>query len=137
MFPPRVQKASRNRGFWRLINVINRCRDTPWRVPTIKYKFNRYRIGIGIITCMRNRKSIRLKNYNYSSKGFYFVTICTKDRKCFFGQIENNILQLSDIGELAKIFWNEIPQHFPNTELGEFVIMPNHIHGIIQINFDP
>jgi len=86
---------------------------------------------------MRNRKSIRLKNYNYSSKGFYFVTICTKDRKCFFGQIENNILQLSDIGELAKIFWNEIPQHFPNTELGEFVIMPNHIHGIIQINFDP
>ena len=83
---------------------------------------------------MRKRKNIRLKNYNYSSKGFYFVTICTtRDRKCFFGQIENNILQLSDIGELAKIFWKEIPQHFPNTELGEFVIMPNHIHGIIKI----
>ncbi len=74
---------------------------------------------------MRKRKTIRLKNYNYSSPGDYFITICTKNNKFFF--IENKTKQI------ANNCWEEIPQHFNNVELDEFIIMPNHIHGIIVI----
>ena len=63
----------------------------------------------------------------------YFVTICTKDRKLFFGNIVKEKMQLTKIGKVAEKFWLEIPNHFPFVELDEFVIMPNHIHGIIEI----
>jgi REP element-mobilizing transposase RayT len=81
----------------------------------------------------RNRKNIRLKGYDYSSKGLYFITICTKDREHYFGEIENQKFEYSPIGAIAYTFWNEIPNHFRNIRLGEFKIMPNHIHGIIEI----
>ncbi|WP_320018077.1 transposase [Labilibaculum manganireducens] len=80
-----------------------------------------------------NRKNIRKRNYDYTNTGWYFVTICTKNREHFFGEIRNEEMQLSVIGKQAQIFWLEIPKHFPNVELGEFVIMPDHIHGIIGI----
>ncbi|MDM8160104.1 hypothetical protein QUH73_09795 [Labilibaculum sp. K2S] len=80
-----------------------------------------------------NRKIIRKRNYDYTNTGWYFVTICTKNREYFFGEIRNEEMQLSVIGKQAHIFWLEIPKHFPNVELGEFVIMPDHIHGIIGI----
>ncbi|MUP38659.1 transposase [Labilibaculum euxinus] len=80
-----------------------------------------------------NRKIIRKRNYDYTNTGWYFVTICTKNREYFFGEIRNEEMQLSVIGKQAQIFWLEIPEHFPNVELGEFVIMPDHIHGIIGI----
>ncbi|PKQ60263.1 hypothetical protein BZG02_20155 [Labilibaculum filiforme] len=80
-----------------------------------------------------NRKIIRKRNYDYTSTGWYFVTICTKNREYFFGEIRNKEMQLSAIGKQAQLFWLEIPQHFPNVELGEYVIMPDHIHGIIGI----
>ena len=83
---------------------------------------------------IRDRKHIRLRNYDYASDGWYFVTICTHDRECYFGKIENQMMHLSDVGIQAELMWNEIPQHFPMAELGEFVVMPNHIHGIIGID---
>jgi len=82
----------------------------------------------------RDRKHIRLRNYDYASEGLYYVTLCTNGRHCFFGNIENGFMHLSDIGIRAEMYWQEIPNHFPRVELGEFVVMPNHIHGIIEIN---
>lgn len=83
---------------------------------------------------MRNRKHIRLRNFDYSSEAWYFITICTKNRAHTLGEIEHGQMHLSAIGKQANLYWNEIPKHFPHTELGEFIIMPNHIHGIIGIN---
>jgi REP element-mobilizing transposase RayT len=82
---------------------------------------------------MKTRKHIRLRNFDYSSQAWYFITICTKNRKHTFGEIENGQMHLSAIGVQADLYWNEIPKHFPHIELGEFIIMPNHIHGIIGI----
>jgi len=83
---------------------------------------------------------MRLTNYDYNKPGFYFVTICTKDRKCYFGNIigTRNLLslpqlELSEVGKIAKKCWLEIPKHFPDAKLDEFTIMPNHFHGIIDI----
>lgn len=81
-----------------------------------------------------HRRSIRLKGYDYSSPGAYFITICTKNRKCLFGKIVNGQMILNEYGEMAKNFWVEIPSHFPHAKLDEFIVMPNHIHGIIIIN---
>jgi putative transposase len=80
-----------------------------------------------------NRKNIRLRGYDYSSNGCYFITICTHNREYFFGKIENKKFEYSPIGAIAYTFWNEIPRHFPQVQLGAFVIMPNHIHGIVEI----
>lgn len=82
---------------------------------------------------MKNRKPNRLKNFNYSQNGMYFVTICTKNREHYFGEIIKNEMHLSNIGIFTKKCWIEIPNHFPHISLDEFIIMPNHIHGIIEI----
>ena len=85
----------------------------------------------------RNRYVIGTKRYNgydYSLPGKYFVTICTKNKKPDFGKIENGEIKLSDIGIIARDLWIAISDHFPNIELDEFIIMPDHIHGIISIN---
>ena len=79
-------------------------------------------------------ESTRLKGFDYTSSGSYFITICTKNRLPFFGKIINGKMILSEIGELAKKFWQEIPQHFPNAQLNEFIIMPDHMHGIICLS---
>lgn len=79
-------------------------------------------------------ESVRLKNWDYRNNGAYFITINTGNRKHFFGEIINSEMQLSPIGEYAENFWMEIPKHFPFVELGNFVIMPNHTHGILIIN---
>mgnify|MGYP000864351402 FL=1 len=80
-----------------------------------------------------NRRSIRLKNYDYSSPGAYFITIVTNNRQYLFGEIVNNEMILNEYGEIANKYWYEIPKHYTNTQLDEYVIMPNHIHGIIFI----
>ena len=77
--------------------------------------------------------SARLASWDYSQPGFYFITICTKNRKHFFGEIKTNEMYLNEVGVIADKCWLEIPDHFQNTMLGEFVIMPNHVHGIIVI----
>ena len=80
-----------------------------------------------------NRRSIRLAGYDYSQPGLYFVTICTFKHQQLFGQIEDGYMILNEAGENANICWLLIPDHFPNTELDEFIVMPNHVHGIIHI----
>ena len=82
----------------------------------------------------RDRQSIRLKNYNYAANGYYFVTICTYEKQCFFGNIIDRKMQLSTTGKIAHQYWSEIPQHSKHTYLDEFIIMPNHVHGIIIID---
>ncbi|MDO8570607.1 MAG: transposase [Candidatus Daviesbacteria bacterium] len=79
-----------------------------------------------------NRQSIRLRNYDYSSEGAYFVTICTQNREMLFGDIVNGIMVLNDIGKIVEFVWESLPQHY-KVELGPFQIMPNHIHMIIMI----
>lgn len=91
------------------------------------------------MTLYKNKYRIettRLKDWNYSSHGYYFITICTKSKKCFFGNVHNEEMYLSEIGKTSNQHWLEIPEHFENVNLGEFIIMPNHIHGIIIINND-
>ena len=82
---------------------------------------------------IHKRRSIRLKDYDYSSPGEYFITICTFQRECTFGDIRNESVYLSNEGIIIKRHWEEIPNHFENVELDEFIIMPNHLHGIIVL----
>jgi REP element-mobilizing transposase RayT len=81
----------------------------------------------------KHRRSVRLPDYDYSSPGAYFVTICTAKRKSIFGEIIENELKINEMGNIAYNCWLNITDHFLNTELDEFIIMPNHIHGIIMI----
>jgi len=81
----------------------------------------------------QHRRSIRLKGFDYSSEGAYYVTIVVQGRECLFGEIIDDEMYLNEYGEIVQKWWDEIPIHFPNVELGAFVIMPNHIHGIIWI----
>ncbi len=78
--------------------------------------------------------SARLQNWDYGWNASYFVTICTQNRECYFGDVMDGKMQLSEIGNLAKKYWQEIPQHFPFVQLDAFVVMPNHVHGIILID---
>ncbi len=82
---------------------------------------------------IHHRRSIRLKGYDYTQQGAYFVTICTHQRNCLFGEIVDGEIKLNTNGEIARGSWLSIPRHFKNVELDEFVIMPNHLHGIIII----
>lgn len=79
------------------------------------------------------RRSPRLRGYDYTQEGAYFVTICTHNRIHLFGEIANNQMQLNQLGMIAATCWDEIPKHFPQVELDAAVIMPNHVHGIIVI----
>jgi len=72
--------------------------------------------------------------WDYGRNGAYFITICTKDRKHFFGKIDSEKMELSATGEIAEKMWYEIPNHHEYVELGGFVVMPNHVHGIILLN---
>jgi REP element-mobilizing transposase RayT len=80
--------------------------------------------------------STRLQNWDYRWPGAYFITICTKNREHYFGEISDGTMQLSGTGILADVFWHEIKNHGKNVELGEYVTMPNHIHGILILNGD-
>lgn len=82
---------------------------------------------------IHHRRSIRLKGYDYSQAGLYFITICLEGRQCLFGKIENGEMMLNDAGKVANQCWLEIPNHFPDSVLHEHIIMPNHVHGIIEL----
>jgi len=75
--------------------------------------------------------SARLQKWDYRWKSAYFITICTQDRECYFGDIVEGRLNLSGIGIIANILWYEIKNHAQNIDLDEFVVMPNHVHGIL------
>ncbi|MBW4641900.1 MAG: transposase [Goleter apudmare HA4340-LM2] len=82
---------------------------------------------------IHHRQSIRLRGYDYSQPGAYFITICTQHHECCLGEIINGDMKFTVRGAIAFRLWLQIPDHFPNVELDEFIIMPNHIHGIIVI----
>lgn len=82
---------------------------------------------------MHHRRSIRLAHFDYASENSYFITIVTYQRQNLFGQILNDEVHLSRLGEVVRVNWLALPEHFPNSEIDEFVVMPNHIHGIINL----
>ncbi|NQU99739.1 MAG: transposase [Parcubacteria group bacterium] len=89
------------------------------------------------MTLFKNKyriESTRLPNYNYSSDGAYFVTICTKNKQHFFGEIMNGKLSNTKQTEIAKKCWFDLPNHYSNCVLDKFIIMPNHVHGVIFID---
>ncbi len=81
----------------------------------------------------QGRRSIRLKGYDYTQAGAYFITICSHQREHIFGEVVDGEMKLNKFGLVAKQQWEKLPKRFPNIELGAFVIMPNHEHGVIQI----
>lgn len=83
---------------------------------------------------LRNRKLNRKPQYDYSQNGYYFITICTKNRIHWFGELQNNKMNLNKFGEYTKQCWENIPNHFPNINIDEYVIMPDHVHGILIID---
>ena len=85
---------------------------------------------------MRYRKPNRLKFYDYSNAGWYYITICTNEHKNHFGKIENEKMILNEMGKTVEKIWLNIQEHYPFTALDEYIIMPNHIHGIIIIDYD-
>lgn len=85
---------------------------------------------------IHHRRSIRLKGHDYSQAGLYFITICCQGRACLFGDVVRGEMILNDAGKMADECWLNIPKHFPNTILHAYIIMPNHIHGIIELTND-
>jgi REP element-mobilizing transposase RayT len=83
---------------------------------------------------MHNRKAIRLKGYDYSSAGLYFITICCQDRVCRFGHVENGKMIFNEFGQIAHNVGMKLTERYCNVELDVFQIMPNHMHGIIKLN---
>lgn len=84
----------------------------------------------------KNRKSIRLKNYDYAKAGLYFITICTNHRKTIFGYIDNGCMILNDAGRMIEKWYFELENKFKNIQSHQKVVMPNHIHCIVEIVYD-
>ncbi len=82
---------------------------------------------------MKDRKANRLREYDYSQAGCYFVTVCVQDRKCLFGEIIEGEMVLNEAGKMVARWWDETENKFPHVELDEYVLMPNHLHGIVVI----
>lgn len=84
-----------------------------------------------------HRRSIRLKDYDYSQAGAYFVTICTQEKACLFGEVVDDEMRLNEYGEYIVRWWDDIPRHFPAVDTDVFVVMPNHIHGLVVMTDEP
>ncbi len=83
------------------------------------------------------RKKIRLPDYDYTSPGVYFVTISTKDSQCFLGDVIDGNMKLNTIGKIVHSCWVQLPDFLKHVTLDQFIMMPNHIHGLININDNP
>jgi putative transposase len=83
-----------------------------------------------------HRRSIRLKKYDYSQSGIYFVTLCVQDRLCLFGEVVSNEVMLNSAGLLIADIWRSLSDRFKLISLLDYIVMPNHFHGLIQINKD-
>lgn len=92
--------------------------------------------GMALDNPFPQRKRIRLQGYDYRQSGFYFVTICTQERVRYFGAIQAGTMHLSAAGECVQAEWLAIPAHYPHVHLHAFVVMPDHVHGIIEIEGD-
>ena len=82
---------------------------------------------------MENRQSNRLQGYDYSQNGAYFITVCAHNRQCLFGEISDGVMECNAVGEMIKQQWHRLSDRFTHIELHDFCVMPNHIHGIINI----
>jgi REP element-mobilizing transposase RayT len=80
-----------------------------------------------------HRRSIRLSGYDYAQAGAYFVTICAQNKACVFGQITDGQVKRNEAGHMLQCVWDALPGRFPTVELDAFVVMPNHIHGVVVI----
>jgi putative transposase len=80
-----------------------------------------------------HRRSLRIRGYDYSQGGVYFVTICTRDREYLFGEVVDGEMQLNNVGQMARGVWEELPERFSSVRLDAFIVMPNHVHGIIVV----
>ncbi len=80
------------------------------------------------------RKEIRLPGYDYSQAGLYFLTICTQNSLCLFGTVQEGVMNLNHAGDMVQKWWNKVDEKFPEMTLHESVVMPNHLHGIVEIN---
>ena len=120
----------------------DRLGDGDFEIRTLYYfreRLSRYNAEQGINLrkmpifdpLIHHRRSVRLKDYNYSQNGAYFVTIVSQHRACLFGEVINGEMILNEIGRIVQAVWKEIPQNFSNVGVDSFVVMPNHIHGII------
>jgi putative transposase len=85
---------------------------------------------------IHHRRSIRLTGFDYSQCGYYFITVCTRERRCLFGEIEKGRMILNDAGQMIGRWWNELKNKYANIEIDEYVVMPNHCHGIISVRAD-
>jgi putative transposase len=83
---------------------------------------------------IHHRRSIRLVGYDYARSGAYFITICTHDRQCIFGDIVDGEMNLNELGNIVRSDWLNLGKHHPNVEIDELVVMPNHLHGIICLD---
>jgi len=85
-----------------------------------------------------HRRSIRMMGYDYHQEGAYFVTVCTQDRSFLFGKVVHGEMRLNDAGKMVHDIWNDLPAFYPGVETDAFIVMPNHIHGIIiLVGADP
>jgi putative transposase len=139
-------------GLPRRVKIINRSyygqpQGLPRRVKIInRFVFVAYILKQGKDLLHQNmhqydpnkhhRRSIRLKGYDYSQSGFYFLTLCVEDRLHLFGRITDGAMQLNDAGQMVEKVWLDLMQRFTNIELHEFVVMPNHFHSILEITGD-
>jgi len=85
---------------------------------------------------IHHRKSLRLKGYDYTRPGLYFITICVQNRVCLFGEIHDGKMELNDAGQMVKSEWLKLPERFNNIKLHEYIVMPNHFHAILEILAD-
>ncbi len=83
---------------------------------------------------IHRRRSLRLKGYDYSMAGAYFVTICTQDRACLFGDVVDGAMRLNEAGQMAAALWDGLAARFSSVEIDQFVVMPNHLHGVLVLD---
>jgi len=94
-------------------------------------------IKFTIMSNNRSRRSIRLKSYDYSADGAYFITVCVRNRECLLGEINDGRMILNQYGAVVRNIWEDLPDRLPDIDLDEYAIMPNHFHAIILINKSP
>ena len=104
-----------------------------WGVTRLGNAATNHRDDARAAPVTRRRRPTRLPHFDYSQQGAYFVTICTRNRACLFGEVVDGEMQLSDVGEVAHTMWERIPTHAPLVETDAWIVMPNHVHGVIFI----
>lgn len=83
---------------------------------------------------IHRRQSIRLRGFDYASSAAYFVTVVAQGRECLFGDVMGGVMRKNDVGRMVRRVWNTLPDRFPNVGLDTFVVMPNHVHGVLWIH---